>query len=381
MSLSPQDGAVNVVAFYEMSRNGLAPGTTGAGLVADMVAYGFVTAQTTCQTGFLADQTLSVECRDDGTGALVRGSTACQTCLSEVAAWQAEREALEVKAHQRNPDYHMQSWSRASRLAVEGEVGEKYATGACRYVCNQCVAEDITQNFQMKVDASCQADQTPNFVRAFTQGVQLKAHELVQRHQQGYHQVTGGPPPNLSNDDYNSQVSQSIAAQLTQSFNVKMLNQLVTQAVQLQTISVSPESTSLVLARVEQHVSATVISKAVLNLMNTAQAFGKDGNQTFDTSLDYQSQISKLKLNKKVNDLLKDLTATVKNLQDLLRSTIGQIFASLLALLLLAVLACSLLIYFRRDLPWLFGPDVSAQDEEKADRLENEGRVVVDEDG
>lgn len=335
-------GARLLSAIYYAGEQGQLGDDSGHGIITNIIAYGFTFAHQTCKSSALAEQVISLNCLN-AQGEAVRANSNCALCKQQVVAALRARQALEDEAFRRNPNYQKQTLSDDVKTKLLGPTGDG-ELGACQYVCAQCVARGLDQNIALKVSETCTAE-AADYSNAFTSGMQLQAETAIKQHKQaleksGYELKT--------NADL-QQLSVLMANTIKQITRTTVLNQMLMNAVAIQSVTITADSTSVVVQNVEQGITLTEIASMVSKLFSET---------TIKNSINYNVQQQVIQTETNFNDLVRDLEHTVNTLDDLLVSTIGKIMITIVVIILAVMMVFASFFFFKPD--FLFGGSLNA---------------------
>jgi hypothetical protein len=263
--------------------------------------------------------------------------------------------ALEAEAHQKNPKYVPQVLDPEIKAVYFG-LAPDHADGICRFVCLQCVAENVSQNIQMHITADCAVD-TEQFINAFVSGMSLQAEYELTQHQNAL-ASTGLA---IQNQNDIKTLSIQIADTIRQMTLVKQLNGLNQNALNIQQIKVTDGSTSVAIQNAKQAISVSMFASLISKVYS---------DTNIKESIDYETNRKLVDVETSFTDLLNSLETTVKTMENLLVNTIGQIMIILVALLLCIVLLFAALFYFKPKL--IFGGVMSGEEDEESDHEDND---------
>lgn len=313
---------------------------TATGLVANVIAYGFVVASLECKQAFLVDQTISLNCDNAVLGDEVSVNPNCKRCKDVVAQIQNDRKKLERDARTLNASCKNCSSKVEQRVldVVNGEL-KNHNDGLCQYVCMQCVARNITQNVEIKLTQDCAVDDK-NFIKSFTSGMSHQAAQEIEKHQK-----------TLNGAGYKINTTQDIktlAVQLTDSIvdisTTCHLTSLRSQALVVQSFTIRSGSTSVVAQNVSQSISLAMFSSVV------SDVFTED---YVKTNIQYENLKTQIEQQTSFKNLLIEAEATVKTIGNLLESTAGKVLITIIAMLLTGVVLFAAVFYFRPEI--IFG--------------------------
>lgn len=347
---SSTEGATTLARLYFLEDNGQLQTDTANGIIASIVSYGYVYASVQCQQAFVDEQVQRISCDDTpgGPGELVPQNPNCVKCKSKIAEIVASRQALEELAHQKNPQYKIQVVDPKIKDAFIGVASDPYAAGVCKYVCEQCVAENVSQNIQMRVVEDCSSRiNTDAFATAFTSGMSLQAESSLTKHQNAL--KTTGLAIQKSEDVKN--LSIQIADTIRQMTCVRQLNNLNQQALNIQETAINAGSTSVVIENASQAISVSMFASLASQTYN---------NDSVSASINLKEQRQLVQVETSFADLLNKLATTVRTMDQLLLSTVGKIMVTVVALILMILVIVASLFFFKPDL--LFGAVTDVMD-------------------
>lgn len=338
LNTSDTAGATTIARLYELENKGQLSGSTTSGIISNIVAYGYTVANVECKEAFVAEQDISVECNNAVIGDLVLNNPSCATCRQLAKKVADSRQQLEQDAKQLNPNYVEQTPSAALQEQYFG-VEPNNVDGICRYVCLQCIADDINQNIQMRIVEECPVD-TEQFINSWVSGMSLQAEVELTQHQTALR----GTGVQIENTDDIKRLSIELSDTIRQMTRVTMLNALNESALAIQETIINSGSTSVVLQNVDQALSlsmfASLVSRSYTNI-------------NIQTSIDFKSKQTEIQVETSFADLVTDLETTVRTMDKLILSTIGKIMITLVALLLTIMLIFAAFFFFKPS--FLFG--------------------------
>lgn len=339
-------GADVLARLYALESNGQLNGTTANSIITNIVAYGYTTATLTCQQSFVSQQSQSVNCNNGAIGALVQANPNCTACKTAALALYQDRLLLEQQAVAKNPGYTAQTLDPgilSSYFGLSGDTtpGQEAIgwDGACMYVCEQCVTQNITQDLQMQITAECDFT-TDEFSTAFVSGMTLQAQSALSQNVAAL-QSTG---LDIQNNEGVTALAINIATTLQQMTQIAQVNGLKQSALNMQSMTIDPSSTSVVVQNVQQSISVSMLASLI------SRAYTDNSIQN---SIDYQSKAQYIQLETTFTSLIDSLQATVSTMQGLLTNIIGQIMVSVVVLLFVIAMIFGALFFFRPQ--FLFG--------------------------
>lgn len=332
-------GADTMARFYALEENGQLSGSTAGGIFSSVIAYGYLIANVQCKQAFVADQTVELDCNNSVLGNIVRNENPnCDRCKALAAQVAQDRTLLEQQAHQRNPAYTEQKVSAHIEAQYYGEFRDN-ADGICKYVCLQCVANAVNQNLQMRLVEECATD-TTEFVNAWVSGMSSQAEQEITKHQEAL-KSTG---VQIRNQDDIKSLSISMANTIREMTQVEMLNALKQNALIVQETKIEPESTSVVIQNVSQSVALSMFQSIVSKTYTDTR---------IKAAIDIKDKEQVIKIETSFFDLITSLEQSVKSVEKLVTTIIGQVMITLGALLIIVLLIFAAIFFFRPKL--LFG--------------------------
>ena len=333
--------------FYALDDNGQLDSSTANSIVANTVAYGYVIANVQCQQSFVDEQVQDFECTNAVIGNLVQNSKNCKECKALAAQVAQSRAALEEDAHKLNPDYVIQKVDPALETAYTGPGGDANA-GVCKYICEQCVVENVSQNIQMRIVEECSSRVTQDeFINAFTSGMSIQAENEINRH---LNQLKSTGLDIKSQDDV-KRLALEMATTIRDMTTITQLSSLNQDALNIQETKITPGSTSVAIQNSTQAISMSMFASLVSRRYTDLNV---------QTSIGYDIQQKTIQIETSFSDLVKELETTVKTMNTLLLSTVGKIMITLVALLLVIMIIFASFFFFRPS--FLFG-DVFEEDD------------------
>ena len=305
---------------------GSAPGVTST-----IIAYGMQEAYRTCQSNALVSQNYAVQCRDDGTGKLVANNINCTKCIEGIAQWRADRAALDAEARATNADYVTEDLDPAWTAVFDDP-----RTGICRYMCFQCVAEDVSQIFNINVSATCSV-YNERFITAFVHGVQEQAQREVAANAQALN--TQGLKIRDKTDVRN--VSVAITNSIQQVVTVETLADLHSAVMGVQSTTIgSADSTSIVVQHLRQTITLTMLASMVQTQID---------HTTFRANIQYDANAKFLSNDVSLDATREQLLQTVNTFQVLVNEALGQLIVILVCLILAGIFVGLGYFFFRNE--------------------------------
>jgi hypothetical protein len=336
------EGSNLMARLYNLSDHGQLSGSTANTMISNVVAYGYAVATTTCRQSFLADQKLSINCNNAVIGDLVSKNSNCTLCKTMVAEAISKRNALESEAHSQNTNYTEQTASESVLENVNGLMPNQN-DGACKYVCLQCVVDNVDQNIQMRIVDEC-ATNTTEFIDAFTTGMSYQAEAELTKHQNalknsGY---------DIRNSSDVSNLSIQMATTIKEMTKVSTLSELQSTAILVQETTIDPNSTSVVINNLSQRISVDMFATLVSKIYN---------DTSVQDAIDYKSKLQEVEIETQFNNLIDRVSSSVNTLDKLLIDIVGKIIITVIALLLTALVILAAFIKFHPS--FIFGGAMS----------------------
>lgn len=332
-------GASTLARLYKLEENGQLDATTANSIVSTVISYGYTVATVQCEQAFTDAQVIDLECTNPK-GPLVEKNPNCLECQKLAQQAVDSRNQLEQEAKRRNPKYQVQTVSDDVKAAYFGAKGD-FSDGVCVYVCFQCVAENISQNIQMKIVEECASNiGNEPFINAFVSGMSLQAESELSK----YTDQLRSTGLNIKNQDDIKRLSIEMANTLEQMTDITQLNALNQSALNIQETKIEPGSTSVVIQNSEQAITVSMFASLISRTYS---------NTSVQNSIDYQVQQQVIEVETSFADLLKKLETTVRTMDKLLISTVGKIMITLVALLLTVLIIFAAIFFFKPE--FLFG--------------------------
>jgi hypothetical protein len=326
-------GADIIARLYMLEDKGsLGGGSSTNQIISNIVSYGFTYATLQCRQAFVAEQVITIDCNSAIMGEKVASNKNCQLCKDKVQKLIDARNKLEDDAVKLNRKYQKQTPKDDIMKIINGNLSSKN-DGICKYVCSQCVAENLNQNINMKITEQC-SQENEIFTTAWSTGMSLAAERELQKHVESL-KATG---LQISNQADVKSLSIEIAntiKNMTKSENLRFLSQTANL---IQQTTIQPNSTSVVLQNVDQAISLTQFASLVSTNYN-------DNN--VQSAIDFKAREADLKQSFDLLDLVKNLERTVKTMSQLLESILGKILLTLLVLIITICLIFASIFFFK----------------------------------
>jgi hypothetical protein len=330
-------GADTLARLYVLEGNGQLDSSSTNGIISNVVAYGYTVATLTCEQAFVNQQTLDLECLSSA-GPEVANNVNCKACIALAQKVAADRQKLEEEAHAINPLYVEQRVSSnilSAYLGVSGDTSD----GICKYVCRQCVFENLSQNIQMRLIADCDSN-TKQFTSAFVQGMSAQAEKEISAHQEAL-KTTG---VNIQNQDDIKSMSIEMSNTIFSMTTVKMRSALKQHALNVQSMKIDPNSTSVMIQNGSQGITTSMFASIVSRVFN---------DTSVKTSINFDSRQTDIQIETSFSDLIKTLETTVNDIETLLLNTVGKVMVTLLAMIMMIMFVFAALFFFKPG--FLFG--------------------------
>ncbi len=338
-------GADVIARLFALENNGQLDSSTSNGIIANVVAYGYTVATLTCQQAFVNQEVLDVQCTNEDLGRKVRTNPNCIKCMQLAAEVAADRKKLEDDAHAINPNYKQQVVLSPVEQAYFG-LEQDHSDGICKYVCFQCIIENLSQNIQMQLVESCDTN-TQTFISAFVQGMSVQAAVELSQHVSAL-QSTGLA---IQKQEDITSLAFEMASTIRQMTTVKMISAMKMNAFNLQNMTIEKDSTSVMVQNGTQGITTSMFASIVSRAYN---------NTAVQTSIDFQSKQQEIQIETTFTDLVNSLQTTVDTIETLMINTIGKIMVTLIALLLVLLFIFAALFFFKPD--FLFGGTITNDD-------------------
>lgn len=329
--VTDSDGAQIIAALYSLDKHGQLSTDTPNSVISSIVSYGYSTATTTCKQSFLADEEISINCDNAVIGDLVANNSNCTLCKSMVNTAIANREALEQEAKTKNGKYTVQNVSADVALEVEGNLATGN-DGACKYVCMQCIVDNVNQDIQMNIVDEC-ATNTTEFLDAFTTGMSYQAEVELTKHTSAL-KTTGYEIANKSDV---KDMSIQIANTIKEMTKITTLSELHSSAVLIQQTTIDPGSTSIVINNLSQRISIDMFATLVSKIYS---------DESVQNAIDYKTKQELITVETNFKDLIDTVSTTVDTLDKLLTDLVGKLIITVIALLLIALIIVAAFLKF-----------------------------------
>jgi tetrahydromethanopterin S-methyltransferase subunit B len=267
---------------------------------------------------------IDIKCENEEIGSIVSDEEQnhnCKMCVEEVQAIMNERDQLESDALYYNTTngYTPQTASDHIVKALKGTSSANYHDGVCRYVCNQCVIEDVNQEMNMTMTTDCSVT-TEVFSEAFVIGMRKEAARQVAKHKNeltlaGY---------DLSRNENIDSISYHISNSIQQMTRNELLSTLQLGAIAIQSMRILPESTSVVVGNVSQ--SLTVDMFGTLAAKQYSDKNVKD-------AINYELLRAGASYTMGLNSFIEDIERTYEEAGEILGSVFSNVIIMALGLL------------------------------------------------
>jgi len=337
------NGQVALGSLFYLEDQGELPHRTATNIVTNVVSYGFTVATQECKQGAVAEQTLEMDC-DSEMGDKVFTNFNCERCKARVEKYLSERAKLDQDAHDLNPDYAVPELDSDTKKKLEGSFtgsDEIYKDGICKFQCMQCVARKIYQEFQLEMIQECDVTQS-TFISAFTSGMSRQAERELADHTNKLRKMGF----DIKTQDDLSYLGIHIANTIRQITKSELLTSLRSGVIALQGITVGDDSTSVVIQKFKQSASINMLATLVETFYGRTefkQNLGYIGHDGDNPGI-LQDAVAK---NYSFSDLLHEAVQSVNTLKGLLRSMIGKLMVTLVAVLIGALLVFGFIIYYQ----------------------------------
>lgn len=326
-------GADLLRRLYFFDSSGELDGGTATQIVSNIVAFGFTSAVSTCDQGIVISQEMAFDCNQAGKGDEVRQNENCTLCKSQVAAVMADRMKLEALAASRNPNYTIQTAKPELLADIQGLLPDS-SDGACKYVCLQCIARDVSQTIQVRLTENCNMD-TEQFATAFSSGLNAAAQNQLNQ----YKDKLTAMGAQLSSPDLVRKASIHLSDTIRNITNSAVLNELNQRVVAAQQLIIEPGSTSVVIQNVKQAITVNMIASIASQLYTQGKVTAAIGYT--DEDQENFNQIYSLR------NLVNSLANSIDTMEDALSDSVVRIAIILIVMLITSVLIFASLFFFK----------------------------------
>lgn len=316
--------------FYAENKKHLYQSTTNS-FFADVFAYGFVIASTTCSQSNVDVQNIVIGCQNPLGTKNFQQNLNCKLCNELVKNVFDDRNRLEQQAHNLNPNYSVQTPSSETVDHLFGTEGK--ANGACKMVCNQCVFTDIKQDLQVKMIEECDIS-TESFNSAFVSGMSEQAYNKIKEHKD----ILNKTGNNLQSEDDFKSVAINVSNTIFDMSTTELKNCVKQSVLAAQNIKIDPKSTSLLVTNIFQNSSVSLVSSIVSRLVNDDQ---------FKKAISYDEQAAEIEKITDLNDFIDDLEETVKSMEDVMMTLFGRIMLITIGILFIGIIISFYLLQSR----------------------------------
>jgi hypothetical protein len=325
-------GANVMAALYNLGDKGqLADGASGNSVISSVVSYGFTVATTQCKQSFVVKQSTDLDCNNAVQAKKVANNSNCTICKQYVDEIFKMREDLENEAHANNPSYKIQKPNEQAVDLINGKLSN-HDDGLCQYVCMQCIVRNLNQDINFTIDTSCMVNSS-SFISAFTSGMSYQAQVELTKHQNA-----------LKNAGYKIQkdadidtMSVHLANSITDMTLDVSLNNLQTNALNVQETKISNGSTSVIMENVKQSITTNMLATIVSSIYNDV---------TVKQNINYKQKQQEIEIETNFSDFVKDISASANTMDQLLSDIIGKVLMGLIVILLIVLIIVSFLIKF-----------------------------------
>lgn len=334
---STSTGSSVLSALYMLENDGSLTGQTTNNMISQIISYGYVTAMQQCKSALVAQQALRVNCDDNPlfSQTIAQSSSNCQKCLNYVQSFIDQRNLLDRTAHQLNPEYVVPAVSPALLQQMVGHLPNRH-DGICKYVCQQCIAEDISQSLAVHITTECEVG-NQLFLSAFTTGMASEAYNQLSKHKSALQSVF-----DVQSDQQLQDLSVQVSNTIRNITGQQNINLLFSWALALQSTSIDQGSTSVVVSNVDQSIDIKMMSSLVSSAYTDAK---------LQSAINFQENQKIIQLQQSFNDLVSRVRSQVYVIQDLLSSTMGKLMISLIAIVLLAIVGVLAFYYVEHSKP------------------------------
>ena len=328
---TPGAEIIQSMRFLE-NNNQLPRGDYTSYIVSNIVAYGFFSAFLECKENYNIDQELKVEC--NGSPPVIDNPN-CDLCIQTVQKIVEDRKQLDATAHSKNGNYQVPIMDEdlQNKLFGDPKASKPGSAGICRYMCFQCIAENIEQNMNVKIEETCDFN-NEQFRKAFKQGVTTASVQEMYKHQNELSK-TGLKTKSVDNI---KQLGIHLSNTIVSMTSEQIMASLKSDVFALQNISFDPNSTSVVLTNFQQNMTISSYAKMIQNTYS---------NDNIDAATKSDILEKEIELRTTFSDLFKDLEATIDSFSDLAKSIAGRFAMTVVVLLLVALLVFAAVFYFK----------------------------------
>lgn len=344
-------GASYLAALYYLEEKGRAPYNSATEIVQDIIGYGFIEAHSSCAQAQLTTQTVSINCDDAGKAADVRNSSNCDICRHGVKDLMNQRQTLEDKALELNPKYVRQSPSQSLNEELRGTNATKDAVdfdGICKFMCFQCVAEDIEQVASIKMDLACKSFGS-NFKTSYVTGMYDRARQHVKNNAVALQQLGYDLRKQASVDQFALHMSNTIA-NMTSS---KTYDTLFQQGINVQAMTIDSGSTSVVIQNASQSITNKMMASIAGQVFNEIDV---------KNTINYNDKSTQFDKTAQFGNLVEAATKGVTSVRRTIESSIGKILMAIVIVLSAVLILVGIYLYKKRKGAYANEPETNDSD-------------------
>lgn len=345
-------GAQIISRLYALEHQGQLAGTSVNGIVNNIVAYGYTVATTRCQQAYVAQQSIDFSCVGQQAGEDVANNPNCTYCKKVVQDLVAGRVELEKEAARKNTEYKPQVAVPVLQKAVTSQLDE----GICQYMCKQCIMRNVSQDLQMKIVDVCNIN-TENFMDAFEDGMTAATKAALASHSKSIAKAG----INIQSEDNLNSFSEQISNTLRSMTRISVLNQLKSDALVAQNITIDPNSTSVVLQNVKQSINVSMMASLTSNYYT---------DENIQSSIDYQNVASSLSQLSNFEGLFSKFTASISTFSSLLSDTLTRILMLLALFAALGLLIFATILFLKPPFIFEIAEDLKFPETQKVEPIE-----------
>lgn len=329
-------GQLDLSRLFYLNEQGRFNGDTASGIVSNIVAYGYLFAQSKCSSSVVQQQAISINCQNSNFSAQSQlPNSSCQQCINAVYSIVQDRNKLEQDAQRLSGNIYKPQVASNDDLQQLLGTGQDFKFGACRMVCAQCVAENLNQDIQVRIGSACSTT-SQDFRTAFVFGMTQQAARELSNNKDALSSVGQDISTNAKLDALSISIANSISA-ISQT---KVLNTLQQQALVLQTIQIDQNSTSVYANNISQTMNVNLMASLASALFNEAE-------------MKVAIQYDQLKQTIVNEDNLANTVATLKQafntIKDLLSNILGQLTLVLVVVLLIGLFGIAGYFFFKKE--------------------------------
>lgn len=330
-------GSLNLARLFYLDEQGRFNGDTASGIVSNIVAYGYLFAQSKCSSSVVQQQAITVNCdHPEFEVQAAQADSSCRQCLNYVYSIVQDRNKLEQEAAQKsNGAYRAQVPDDSHKHLLEGAT-QDYRFGACRMVCAQCVAENLSQDLQVRIGNDC-STATTDFRTAFLLGMTQQA----QRELQNKTDALGTVGQDIKTNAKLDALSISIANTISAISQTKVLTSLQQQALARQTIQIDNKSTSVYVNNVAQTINVNLMASLASTVYNDAE---------LKTAINYNQLKQTIQNEDNLANNVKMLTDAFNTIKDLLSQILGQLTLALVVVLMIGLFGLAGYFFFKKEI-------------------------------